>query len=128
MLPTNPSDARAFPFPPAETGSVAAAFRRGNEPRTIIIPHVTWSMSRRVKLSEVHSVFDGLTYPVTSEAAREATDDVVLVMADGEERLADVVARSEEREFVCADDLGSEVYMHLPIAAVGEPGQSEGTA
>lgn len=85
-------------------------------------------MASRVKLSNVQSVFGGLDYPATKSQVCDATDDVVLVMADGEERLSSVVERSQASEFVCADDLNSEVFMHLPIAAVGEPGQSEGTA
>lgn len=85
-------------------------------------------MARRFKLNEVQSVFGAFQYPATKATVREETRDVVLVMADGEERLSSVVGRSQASEFADADDLRNEVFMHLPIAAVGEPGQSEGTA
>lgn len=85
-------------------------------------------MESRVKLSRVQTVFGTFDYPATKAQVCDETDDVVLVMADGEERLASVVERSQAGEFVSADDLTAEVFMHLPIAAVGEPGQAEGTA
>ena len=85
-------------------------------------------MPRRVKLNEIQSVFGAFHYPASKTDVREGTEDVVLVMADGEERLSAVVERSQASEFVDAQDLRDEVFMHLPIAAVGEPGQSEGTA
>lgn len=85
-------------------------------------------MVSRVKLSEVQTVFGALDYPASKAQVCGDTEDVVLVMADGEECLASVVERSHASEFVSADDLTTEVFMHLPIAAVGEPGQAEGTA
>lgn len=51
---------------------------------------------------------------------------MTLLYADGEEPLADVVARSNEDTFDDPDDLETEVYNNLPVEAVGEPGQSEG--
>lgn len=85
-------------------------------------------MASRIKLSEVHRLFAEISYPATKASVREKTNGVVLLMADGEEALSAVVERSQATEFVDADDLESEVFMHLPIAAVGEPGQSEGDA
>jgi hypothetical protein len=85
-------------------------------------------MPRRVKLNEVQNVFGAFQYPATKADVRAGADDIVLVMADGEERLSSVVDRSQASEFLDAHDLRDEVFMHLPIAAVGEPGQSEGTA
>jgi hypothetical protein len=83
-------------------------------------------MARSVPLNRLASELDALDYPVTREAAIDALDDVVLQYADGEERLADVLARSSADAFVTRDDLEAEVYNHLPTEAVGEPGQSEG--
>lgn len=81
---------------------------------------------RDVKLNQLHEVIETLEYPIEKAEAREELSDVRLVFADGEEALSDVLARSNVDRYGTSDDLESEVYSHLPVNAVGEPGQSEG--
>lgn len=83
-------------------------------------------MARRVKLNHLHVVLEEVSYPISNAVARDAFDDVVLVYADGEESLSQVLARSNSDEHGSLDDLESEIYSNLPVEAVGEPGQSEG--
>ncbi|MFW5919252.1 MAG: DUF5789 family protein [Halanaeroarchaeum sp.] len=83
-------------------------------------------MTRTVKPNRIDTVIESLEYPISSEAAREATDDVTLELADGTESMAAVVDRSTQETFETAADLESEIYANLPTEAVGEPGQSEG--
>ncbi|MGB9963793.1 hypothetical protein [Halobacterium sp. CBA1126] len=83
-------------------------------------------MARELKLNELRSELDTLTYPATREDVLAEFDDVVLRFADGDERLGDVVERITEDVFVSPDDLEAAVYNNLPTEAVGEPGQSEG--
>jgi len=83
-------------------------------------------MSRTVKLSRVASTLGELPYPISRKRAREELDDVTVLLADGEESLGAVVAESNVDSFASSEELQAEVYNHLPTAAVGEPGQSEG--
>ena len=83
-------------------------------------------MARTVKLSRVASTLEELPYPISQERAREELDDVTVLLADGEENLGAVVAESNVDSFASSEELQAEVYNHLPTAAVGEPGQSEG--
>lgn len=83
-------------------------------------------MSTEVKLNEVREVLDGLDYPLSRAAARDALDGVRLLYADGEEPLSDVVGRAAEDAFDSAESLEAAVFSNLPTEAVGEPGQSEG--
>jgi hypothetical protein len=73
-------------------------------------------------------VIDALDYPIRNDVAREELDDVTLLYADGEERLAAVVSRSDRDSFEDVEDLELEIQNNLPIEAVGEPGQSDGDA
>ena len=83
-------------------------------------------MSQEVKLSDLRAELETLSYPVAREEAIERFDGVVLLYADGEESLADVLARANDDTFDDPEDLQTTVYNHLPTEAVGEPGQSEG--
>ena len=83
-------------------------------------------MSQEVKLSDLRAELETLSYPATREEAVAAFDDVVLLYADGEEPLADVLRRSNDETFDDPEDVQTVVYNHLPTEAVGEPGQSEG--
>ncbi|WP_232687648.1 DUF5789 family protein [Halobacterium zhouii] len=83
-------------------------------------------MEHEVKLSDLRRELETLSYPVTQEEVVAAFDDVVLLYADGEEPLADVLGRANDDTFDDAEDLQTVVYNHLPTEAVGEPGQSEG--
>ncbi|WP_327052813.1 DUF5789 family protein [Halomicrococcus gelatinilyticus] len=83
-------------------------------------------MARAVKLRDVRSELQQLSYPVTRETAAERLDDVTLILADGERNLGDVVAKVPDEEFDSVDDLDAELHNALPREAVGEPYQSEG--
>jgi hypothetical protein len=83
-------------------------------------------MPREVHLNEFDSLLAELSYPADVATVRETYEDVVLVYADGEERLVDVVDRTASDRFASADELSMEVFSQLPVEAVGEPGQSEG--
>jgi len=83
-------------------------------------------MASSVKLRDVRSELQQLSYPVTREAASERLDDVTLILADGERNLGDVVANVPDDEFDSAEDLDAELHNALPREAVGEPYQSEG--
>jgi hypothetical protein len=85
-------------------------------------------MDREVKLSRLHAVLDSLDYPISNAEVRERTADVTLLYADGREPLPAVVERTDVASFDDVSDLEAEIYGHLPIEAVGEPGQSEGDA
>jgi len=80
----------------------------------------------RVKLNALQDNLDELDYPLSREAAREQCEDVVLVLADGEEPLPAVLDSSSETSFGSAEELTAEVFSLLPRRAVGEPYQSEG--
>lgn len=77
-------------------------------------------------LNRLRTVIDPLSYPISRDAAREGLSDVMLLYADGDEPLADVVGRSNVDTFEDVADLETEIYNNLPVEAVGEPGQSEG--
>lgn len=83
-------------------------------------------MTDEVMLNRLRSVIEPLSYPISRDAARGELSDVTLLYADGEEPLADVVARSNVDAFEDVSDLETEIYNNLPVEAVGEPGQSEG--
>lgn len=83
-------------------------------------------MTRDVKLDELDAILAELDYPVARESAVERFDDVTLALADGEENLGSLVARSGDDSFDSVDDLQEEVLNLLPREAVGEPHQSEG--
>jgi hypothetical protein len=83
---------------------------------------------REVKLNQLHAVIGELDYPISKANARDELSDVTLLFADGEEPLPDVVSRSNVERYGTVDDLETEIFNHLPVRAVGEPGQSEGDA
>ena len=83
-------------------------------------------MPTEVKLNELDEAVDGLRFPVERETVATELGDVVLVYADGEEQLADVLDRVQSQSFADQDELENEIYNALPVEAVGEPGQSEG--
>ncbi|MFC7229576.1 hypothetical protein N0B31_19415 [Salinirubellus salinus] len=85
-------------------------------------------MERRLTLDRCRQVFDLLSYPITREDAGRVLGHVTLQYADGEEPFPAAVERTPSDRFESADDLELELFMSLPIAAVGEPGQSEGDA
>jgi hypothetical protein len=83
-------------------------------------------MARRVKLNELDSVLSHIDYPIAREAAIEATDDVIIELADGETNFGQTLTLSSEDSFASADELSNELMSLLPRNAVGEPYQSEG--
>jgi hypothetical protein len=83
---------------------------------------------RTVKLSRVQSAFDGVDYPVSRTDAAEAAADVTVQFADGEANLGDLIAECHDESFDGPDELVAGLYATLPVAALGEPGQSDGDA
>ncbi|SFS12574.1 hypothetical protein SAMN05216559_4079 [Halomicrobium zhouii] len=83
-------------------------------------------MTTHVKLNELDEAFAGLRFPIERETVATELHDVVLVYADGEEPLPDVLDRVGTQSFADRDELETEIYNVLPVEAVGEPGQSEG--
>ncbi|WP_435335235.1 DUF5789 family protein [Haloarchaeobius sp. TZWWS8] len=83
-------------------------------------------MTQQVKLNDLERVLSGLSYPVFRDEAATELSDVTLQLADGEANLGDIVSRAETESFATADELHLELQEHMPIEAVGEPGQSEG--
>ena len=79
-----------------------------------------------VKLSELDSVLRKFDYPMDRSEAIDVPDDVVVLYADGDEPLPEVIERIDDDSFDSAQDLQTQVYNVLPTEAVGEPGQSEG--
>lgn len=85
-------------------------------------------MERKVTLNRCRREFESLAYPLTRAEARAGLADLTLVYADGEEPFVEAVGRTPSRRFDSAHDLELELFMTLPVRAVGEPGQSEGDA
>jgi hypothetical protein len=85
-------------------------------------------MDRTVKLSRLPALLDSLDYPLSRERVAAEVDDVTLLLADGEAPLERVVDDLPSEAFHSRSDLETELFQFLPIAAVGEPGQSEGDA
>ncbi|KPN29482.1 hypothetical protein SY89_00195 [Halolamina pelagica] len=83
-------------------------------------------MEQELKLNELEDALAGFDYPLDHEAAVASCEGVTLLLADGTESLAAVVADSNADQFDSVDDLTSEVMSNLPRNAVGEPYQSEG--
>jgi hypothetical protein len=73
-------------------------------------------------------LLETLTYPLSRSEVCAELGEVTLLYADGEESLATAVGRTPSDRYESADDLELELFMSLPIDAVGEPGQSEGDA
>lgn len=85
-------------------------------------------MERRIQFRDVTTVLDAVEYPVERGAAAEAVSDVMLVLADGEAPLGELIADTEAETFESPADIESELHNVLPRGAVGEPFQSEGDA
>jgi len=83
-------------------------------------------MEQEIKLNELEDALAAFDYPLDHEAAVANCEGVTLLLADGTEPLAAVVADSNADRFDSVDDLTSEVMSNLPRNAVGEPYQSEG--
>ncbi|WP_435195678.1 hypothetical protein [Natronomonas sp. EA1] len=83
---------------------------------------------QRVKLSRVDETLAELEYPISRADAVSALEGIWVEVADGEVELQAVVATLPSRSFESLDGLRMELYQYLPMAALGEPGQSEGDA
>jgi hypothetical protein len=83
-------------------------------------------MTRRVKLNQLTSEVSSYDYPLASETLADDSEDVTLVLAEGEVNLAETIRETDATEFTSPDDVLSEVMNRLPRNAVGEPFQSEG--
>ncbi|ELY89293.1 DUF5789 family protein [Natrialba taiwanensis] len=83
-------------------------------------------MVSTLKLNEIDTAFETLTYPVTSDDAADEFSDTTLVLADGERNLGSLLRQLQADRFETADELEAELHNVLPREAVGEPFQSEG--
>lgn len=113
-IPADPlPDAPVNPLPYGGSGDVSKP-----------LATVASTIARRVKLGELETVLADLDYPVSREAAVDAFDDVILVLAEGEQHLGDLLAESGDDTFESMGDLEEEVLNLLPRNAVGEPYQT----
>ncbi|MFC4359749.1 hypothetical protein ACFO0N_17525 [Halobium salinum] len=83
-------------------------------------------MRQRTKLNELDELLAEFDYPAEREQVLDRCGAVTLVLADGEETVADVLEHSSEARFESSDELRDEIMQFLPQHAVGEPYQSEG--
>jgi hypothetical protein len=83
-------------------------------------------MGREVRLNRVDTVLADLEYPITRADAAAQCGDVILLLADGEAQMSELLARSNDDVFIDVDDVLFELLSLLPQRAVGEPYQSEG--
>lgn len=83
-------------------------------------------MAQEVELSHVEDLFEDLEYPVDRSTAADEFADVMLLLADGEVNLGEMISDSTSDTFDSPEDLVSELHNVLPRGAVGEPYQSEG--
>ncbi len=83
-------------------------------------------MGERIHLSELRVELETISYPVTRDDVADSLGDVMVLYADGEEPLADLVSRTPSDAFESVDELSSELLSSAPIEAIGEPGQAEG--
>jgi len=79
-------------------------------------------------LDRCRPLLETLAYPLSRSEVCAELGGVTLLYADGEESFATAVGRTPSDRYESADDLELELFMSLPIDAVGEPGQSEGDA
>lgn len=85
-------------------------------------------MDGHLTLDRCRDLLESLTYPLSRAEVCDELADVTLQYADGHESFATAVGRTPSDRYESADDLELELFMSLPIDAVGEPGQSEGDA
>lgn len=85
-------------------------------------------MRSEIHLSELREEIDKLYYPISRAEAVDRVEGTTVLYADGDEPLADLVARTSSDRFETVDELVSEALSAAPVEAIGEPGQSEGDA
>lgn len=83
-------------------------------------------MATRVKLNHFMAFLSDAPYPLSRTEAIHEYGDVILLLADGEQNLGDLLMSSSVETFESVDEFVLEVMTLLPRAAVGEPYQSEG--
>jgi hypothetical protein len=83
-------------------------------------------MTREVKLNELDALVASETFPLSKATVRTAFGDVRLQYADGDELLVDVLDRIPDEQFDSVEDVRTSILNAVPVAGVGEPGQSEG--
>ncbi|MCO8244429.1 MULTISPECIES: hypothetical protein [unclassified Haladaptatus] len=83
-------------------------------------------MAQRVKYNRVETVFRELSYPIPRDDAAVELEETILVLAEGERNLGELIAETDQSEYESARDLEAEINNVLPREAVGEPYQSEG--
>ncbi|WP_332898409.1 MULTISPECIES: DUF5789 family protein [unclassified Haladaptatus] len=85
-------------------------------------------MTRVVKLSRVDGTLSELSYPISRTDAMAELSDVTVLLADGEATIPSVMKQVPSAMYETVEELRNDLFMYMPIAAVGEPGQSEGDA
>ena len=85
-------------------------------------------MNKSIKLSHLRTVLQDISYPVERREAASAFDGVTILMADGNADLGALIRECVTDEFADSMDLYYELHNAMPIAALGEPGQSDGDA
>lgn len=85
-------------------------------------------MDDAIHLSDLRAALDELSYPIDRTEVVDEVSGVTVLYADGEEPLADLIARAPATTFESVDELSQAAVANAPIEAVGEPGQSEGDA
>lgn len=85
-------------------------------------------MSRNIQLNELTDYLPEFEYPVDRNTAIDHSQDTMLMLADGEENLGELLEQSNADEFDSGDEFETEIFNVLPRHAVDEPHQSEGDA
>ncbi|MFC6863935.1 hypothetical protein ACFQGE_10745 [Halomicroarcula sp. GCM10025817] len=83
-------------------------------------------MTREIKLNELDALVETASFPLSKAAAREQFADVRIRYADGEESMGELLDRVPDEAFESVEDVRTSIFNVVPVAAVGEPGQSEG--
>ncbi|ELZ86013.1 hypothetical protein C453_09358 [Haloferax elongans ATCC BAA-1513] len=85
-------------------------------------------MNKPIKLSHLRATLQDISYPVERHDAANAFDGVTILLADGDADLGALIRDCVTDEFDDPMDLYYELHNAMPIAALGEPGQSDGDA
>ena len=85
-------------------------------------------MDENVKLSRLESTLESHSWPASQSDLVAAYTDTRVLYADGEDDLGELIAGVDQERFESAADLYVALQNVIPVAAVGEPGQSDGNA
>ncbi|ELZ45668.1 hypothetical protein C464_12140 [Halorubrum coriense DSM 10284] len=85
-------------------------------------------MSDQITLSRLEPTLGDHAYPADREALAASFAGTTVLFADGDADLGDLLADVDQEAFESAADAYAALQNVLPIAALGEPGQSDGDA